>query len=102
MTAWTQTDFERVGARDADTVTASPLTLQAEYQHGAATAWQMTEHSAADGQSADNIEQRHWELSGPAHDESQRTPAESAWHRGYDAGAGSSVSLLRDLEKEAG
>ena len=40
------------------------------------------------------------EPNGPAADQAQRTPAESAWHRGYDAGAGRSVSLLRELEQE--
>ena len=102
MTAWTQQDYDRVGDRDADQVTASPLNLRAEYEHGKATAWQMTERSAEGGQNAGHIEQRHTELNGPAADQDQRTPAESAWHRGYDAGADDSVSLLRDLEREAG
>ena len=102
MTAWTAQDFERAGYQDAEQVTASPLALQAEHQHGAATAWQLTERSAENGHSADHIEQRHLELNGPAADQGQRTPAEAAWHRGYDAGADDSVSLLRDTEKEAG
>ena len=102
MTAWTQQDYDRIGDRDADQVTASPLNLRAEFEHGKATAWQMTERSAEGGRSADHIEQRHMELSGPTAGQSQRTPAEAAWHRGYDAGADGSVSLLRDLEKEAG
>ena len=102
MTAWTAQDFERLGDRDADQVTASPLNLRAEYEHGKATAWQMTERSAEGGQNAGRIEQRHMELNGPTADQDQRTPAESAWHRGYDAGADGSVSLLRELEKEAG
>ena len=102
MTAWTQQDYEARGYQDADRVTASPPDLQAEYEHGKATAWQMTERSAEGGRSAGYIEQRHMELNGPTADQDQRTPAESAWHRGYDAGADGSVSLLRDLEKEAG
>jgi hypothetical protein len=102
VTAYTQQDYQRTDGRDADRVTASPLTLEREYHDGAATAWQMTERSAENGRSADYIEQRHWELNGPAADQDQRTAAESAWHRGYDAGADSSVSLLHDLEKEAG
>jgi hypothetical protein len=102
MTAWTQQDYNRIGDRDADQVTASPLSLRAEYEHGRATAWQMTERSAEGGRSADHIEQRHMELNGPTADQDQRTPAESAWHRGYDAGADGSASVLRDLEKEAG
>ena len=102
MTAWTQQDYEARGSQDADWVTASPLTMRAEYEHGKATAWQMTERSAEGGQNAGHIEQRHMELNGPTADQDQRTPAESAWHRGYDAGADGSVSLLRDLEKEAG
>src|SRR2546425_711988 len=83
--------------KDADQVTASPLNLRAEYEHGKATAWQMTERSAEGGQNAGHIEQRHMELNGPAADQDQRTPAESAWHRGYDAGADGSVSVLREL-----
>ena len=102
MTAYTQEDHQRTDRQDADQVTASPLTLEREYHAGAATAWLMTERSAENGRSADHIEQRHMELNGPAADQDQRTPAESAWHRGYDAGADGSVSLLRDLEKEAG
>jgi hypothetical protein len=102
MTAWTQQDYDRIGDRDADQVTASPLNLRAEYEHGKATAWQMTERSAEGGRNTGHIEQRHMELNGPTADQDQRTPAESAWHRGYDAGADGSVSLLRDLEKEAG
>lgn len=102
MTAWTEQDYERADGRDAGEVTASPLALEAEYQHGASTAWQLTEHSAANGRDADYIGQRHMELNGPAADQDQRTPAESAWHRGYDAGADGSVSLLRELELEAG
>ena len=82
----------------AAAMTASPLTLRAEYEHGKATAWQMTERSAEGGQDAGRVEQRHLELNGPAADQGQRTPAESAWHRGYDAGADGSVSLLRELE----
>lgn len=101
MTAWTEQDYERAD-QDAGQVTADPLALQAEYQHGAATAWQMTEQSAANGRNTDYIEQRHAELSGPAHDEGQRTPAEHAWNAGYKSGAGGSVSLLRELEAEAG
>jgi hypothetical protein len=102
MTAYTQQDYQRTDGRDADQVTASPLNLRAEFEHGKAMAWQMTEHRAAGGRSADHIEQRHWELNGPTADQAQRTPAESAWHRGYDAGADGSVSLLRELELEAG
>ena len=102
MTAWLQIDYDRAGDRDADRVTASPPDLRAEFEHGKATAWQMTERSAEGGRSADYIEQRHLELSGPTADQGQHTPAESAWHRGYDAGADGSVSLLRELELEAG
>ena len=103
MSAWTAQDYQRTDHQDADQVTASPLTLQAERQHGAATAWQMTERSAENGHSADHIQQLHWELSGPTRDQAERTPAEHAWHAGYDAGADGSVSLLRELEeKEAG
>ena len=98
MTAWTQQDYDRIGDRDADQVTASPLNLRAEYEHGKATAWQMTERSAEGGQRAAHIEQRHMELNGPTADQDQRTFAESAWHRGYDAGADGSVSLLLELE----
>jgi hypothetical protein len=98
VTASTAQDYGRAGERDADQVTASPQTLRTEYEHGKATAWQMTERSAEGGQDADRIEQRHMELNGPAADQGQRTPAESAWHRGYDAGAGDSVGLLRELE----
>jgi hypothetical protein len=101
MTGFADQDYERAGGQDADQVTASPLDVRAEYEHGAATAWQMTEHSAASGRSAAYIEQRHLELNGPTADRAQRTAAESAWHRGYDAGADGSVSLLRDLEREA-
>ena len=99
MTAWLQQDYDRAGNQDADRVTASPLALRAEYEHGKATAWQMTERSAEGGQDAGRIEQRHLELNGPAADQGQRTPAENAWHRGYDAGADGAVSLLRQLEK---
>jgi hypothetical protein len=102
MTAWTQQDYDRVRDRDADQVTASPLNLRTEYEHGKATAWQMTERSAEGGQNADHIEQRHWELNDPTADQDQRTTAENAWHCGYDAGADGSVSLLRELELEAG
>ena len=102
MTAWIQQDYDRVGDQNADQATASPLNLRAEYEHGKATAWQMTERSAEGGQTAGHIEQRHMELNGPTADQDQRTPAESAWHRGYDAGADGSVSLLRELEMEAG
>jgi hypothetical protein len=97
MTAWTQQDYEY-----ADQVNASQADLAREFDHGKATAWQMTEHSAANGRSAGHIEQRHLELNGPTADQDQRTPAESAWHRGYDAGADGSVSLLRELGLEAG
>ena len=86
-------------------MTATPLTLQREYHDGAAAAWQLTERHAEDGHSADHIGQQHEELNGPTADQAARTPAEAAWHRGYDAGADGSVSLLRDLEhdeKEAG
>ena len=99
MTASTQQDYERTDDQDADQVTASPTALRAEYEHGKATAWQMTERSAEGGQDAGRIEQRHMEFNGPAADQGQRTPAENAWHRGYDAGADGSVSLLRQLEK---
>ena len=65
MTAWLQTDYDRAGDRDADRVTASPPDLRAEFEHGKATAWQMTERSAEGGRSADYIEQRHLELERP-------------------------------------
>ena len=87
-------------AADADQVTASPLALGREYEHGKATAWQMTERSAEGGRSADHIEQQHDELSGPARDQAERTPAESSWWSGYKSGADGSVSMLRELEKE--
>ena len=90
----------RVLSGQADEVTASQADLADEYGHGKATAWQLTERSAEGGRSADYIEQRHMELNGPTADHQQRTPAETAWHRGYDAGADGSVSLLRELEKE--
>jgi hypothetical protein len=64
VTSWTQQDYDRIGDRNADQVTASRLNLQAEYEHGKATAWQMTERSAEGGQNADRIEQRHMELNG--------------------------------------
>jgi hypothetical protein len=98
MTAWTQQDYETRSYQDAGQVTASPRDVRAEYEHGKATAWQITERSAEGGQDAGYIEQRHMELNGPAADQGQRTPAESAWYRGYDAGAAGSVSLLRELE----
>jgi hypothetical protein len=101
MTAWAQQDYERSDGRGADEVTASPQDLHAEYAHGAATAWRLTEHSAANGRDADYIGQRHDELAGPQADENQRTPAERAWHAGYKSGAAGSVSLLRELEMEA-
>jgi len=102
MTAWAQQDYDRARDRDADQVTATRADLTAEFEHGKNTAWQLTERSAEGGRSADYIEQRHMELNGPAADQDQRTAAESAWLRGYDAGADGSVSLLRDLELEAG
>lgn len=108
MTTFTRTehytpgDFERTDHQDADQVTASPQTLERERHDGAAAAWQLTEHDAEDGYSADHIGQHHAELNGPTADEAERTPAEHAWHRGYDAGADGSVALLRELEKEAG
>ena len=107
MTAWTAQDFEQAEAREQDRPTASPLALRAEYEHGNATAWQMTERSAEGGQSADYIGQRQAELSGPTRDEAERTRAEAAWWSGYQSGADGSVSLLRELEhgdyeKEAG
>ncbi len=98
MTAWTAQDYERADGQDADRVTASPLTLQRE-SHGAATAWQLTERSAENGRSADAIDQRHAELSGPTRDAPERTQAEAAWWSGYKSGADGSVSLLRDLER---
>ena len=99
MTAWTQLDYE---TSEQDRVTASQADLAREFSAGKATAWQMTERSAEGGQNAGRIEQHHMELNGPTADQDQRTPAESAWHRGYDAGADGSVSLLRELELEAG
>jgi hypothetical protein len=71
-----------------------------EYEHGKATAWQLTERAAENGRSADHIEVRHWEHNGPTADQSQRTPAETAWHLGYDAGADGSVALLRERDHE--
>lgn len=102
MTAYAQQDYQRTDGQDTGQVTASPLTLRSEYEDGKATAWKSTERSAEDGHAADHIEQRHWEQNGPADDQAERTPAESSWHRGYDAGADGSVSLLRELEQEAG
>ena len=102
MTAFAQQDYEQREGQDADQVTASPLTLQREYYDGAAAAWQATERSAEDGRSPDHIAQHHAELNGPTADRAERTPAEHAWHRGYDAGADGSVALLRELEMEAG
>jgi len=102
MTTWSDLDYERTDHRDADQVTASRDDLAREYGHGKATAWQMTEASAANGSTPDHIEQRHQELNGPTADQHQRTPSEHAWHSGYDAGADGSVSLLRELGKEAG
>ncbi len=98
MTTWTQPDYQRTDQQDAEEVTASPLTLEREYHDGAATAWQLTERSAANGIPADHIQQQHWELNGPTADQAQRTQAEEAWHRGYDTGADGSVDLLRELE----
>ena len=100
MTAYTEQDYQRTDQQDADRVTASPLTLQREYHDGAATAWQLTERSAEGGQAADYIEQRHAEISGPARDEAERTPAEASWWSGYQSGADGSVSLLRELERD--
>ena len=103
MTASTQQDYQRTDQQDADQVTTSPLTLEREYHDGAATAWQMTERSAENGQKADHIDQRHAELSGRTHDQAERTPAEASWWSGDKSGADGSVSLLRELEeKEAG
>ena len=102
MTAWTQQDYDRIGDQDADQVTASPAALQAEYEHGKATAWQLTERSAEGGQTAGQIEQRYTELNGTAADQDQRTPAESAWQSGYEHGAQGSIALLKELELEAG
>ena len=99
MTIWTQADYDRTDGQDADQVTAGPESLRAEHGYGKADAWHATEHLAAVGHSADAIEQRHMEFNGPTADEHQRTPAESAWHKGYDTGADGSVSLLRDLER---
>ena len=105
VTAYTQPDYQRAEGQDANQVTATPQTLQREHDDGAATAWKMTEHSAANGHSADHIEQRHDEPSGPAAGQAERTPAESSWWSGYKSGADGSVSLLRELleqEKEPG
>lgn len=93
-----EADIETRGEQDADRVTASRDDLAREYNHGAETAYQLTAHSAAGGRSADYIEDRHLELTGPQADQGQRTPAEHKWARGYAAGAESSVSLLRDRE----
>ena len=100
MTAFTAQDYERTDQQGANRVTASPLTLEREHLDGSATAWQLTERSAENGRSADSIEQRHDELSGPTRDEAERTPAEAAWWSGYQSGADGSVSLLRELERD--
>lgn len=98
MTAWAQADYQRADEQAADQVTAPPGVLQREHDDGASTAWKLTEHSAADGHSADAIWQRHAELSGPAADEAERTPAEAAWWSGYQSGADGSTGLLREME----
>ena len=100
MTAYADQDYQRTDHQDADRVTASPLALQREHLDGAATAWRMTERSAEGGRSADYIEQRHAELSGPTADQAERTPAEAEWWTGYQSGADGSVSLLRELERD--
>ena len=103
MTAWAPADFEAKEDQDADQITASPLTLQREHLDGKATAWWMTERSAENGRSADSIQQRHAELSGPTADQTERTPAESSWWSGYRSGAEGSTDLLREMEdREAG
>lgn len=93
-------EAEPGGEQDADRVTASRDDLAREYNHGAETAYQLTAHSAAGGRSADYIEGRHLELTGPTADQDQRTPAEYKWAQGYAAGAESSVSLLREREAD--
>jgi hypothetical protein len=77
---------------------ASQAELDREYNHGAETAYQLTANSAAGGRSADYIEGRHLELTGPEAGQDRRTPAEHRWTQGYAAGAESSVSLLRERE----
>jgi len=61
------------GYQDAGHVTAPSADLAREFDHGKATAWQLTERSAAAGRSAGYIEQRHQELNGPTADQGQRT-----------------------------
>ena len=98
MTAWTRQDYDRVGDRDADRVTASPAELAAEHNHGAETASQLTMLAAANGHTADYIEGRQQELTGPDKGPDERTPAEREWARGYANGGESTLALLRELE----
>lgn len=98
MTAWLAQDYKARGDQAADHVTASPADLAAEYNHGAETASQLTALAAANGHSADYIENRQQELTGPDEGPDERTPAEREWARGYARGSESTLALLRELE----
>ena len=94
MTAWHALDYEAMGHHDADQVVASPADLAAEFAHGAETASQLTALAAANGHSADYIEGRQQELTGPDKGPDERTPAEREWTRGYRRGAESAPTGL--------
>ena len=98
MTAWLPQDYEARGEQDADRVTASPEDLAAEYDHGAETAYRLTTLAAANDHTADYIEARQQELTGPDKGPDERTPAEQEWARGYRHGAESATASLRELE----
>ena len=98
MTAWLTQDYEARGEQDADRVTASPAELAGEYDKGAETAYQLTTLAAANGRTADYIEGRQEELTGPEEGQDQWTPAEQEWAQGYRHGAESALALLRQLE----
>jgi hypothetical protein len=98
MTAWLAQDHETREGQDADHVTASAAELAAEYHHGAETAYQLATLAAANGQTAESIDGRQQELTGPDNGPDERTPAEREWARGYARGAESALALLRELE----
>jgi hypothetical protein len=98
MTGWLPQDYEARGEQDADRVTASPADLVTEYNHGAETAYQLTTLAAANGHTADYIEARQRELTGPQAGQDTWTPAEQKWAQGYARGAESAVYLLRERE----
>ena len=97
MTAWLAQDYE-AREQDSDHVTASPAELVGEYDKGAETAYQLTTLAAANGSTADYIEARQQELTGPDEGPDERTPAEQEWARGYRHGAESAIASLRELE----